>query len=238
MKFSGISDRAIIGLLVVTLGIMLLLGTTNAFGPDTAVLSTYWPTLVIAWGLWGLMSFRSVLWHAAVLVIGVLFLLTNLNVWTLNIGQLWPVALVAIGLALLFSWRVRLPRQAGVLAQRSQSQLEGRADNAWKVTRIFSGGEEVVSSQEFEGSEVTVIFGGVDLDLREAEMVKGKATIDATVICGGMELTVPKDWKVNIQATPILGSTENRHRQPSPGEATGELTITGTVVCGGIEVKD
>jgi hypothetical protein len=53
-----------------------------------------------------------------------------------------------------------------------------------------------------------------------------------------MELTVPKDWKVNIQATPILGSTENRHRQPSPREATGELTITGTVVCGGIEVKD
>jgi len=238
MKCSVISDRAIIGLLVVTLGIMLLLDTANVFGSDTAVLGTYWPALVMAWGLWGLISFRSVLWHAAVLVIGVVFLLTNLNVWTLNIGQLWPVVLVAIGLALLFSWRVRLPRQADVLAQGSQRQLVGRAEDAWKVTRIFSGGEEMVSSQEFEGGEVTAIFGGVDLDLREAELTEGKATIDATVICGGMELTVPKDWKVNIQATPILRGTENRHRQPSPSEATGELTIIGTVVCGGIEVKD
>jgi predicted membrane protein len=162
------------------------------------------------------MSFRSVLWHAAVLVIGVVFLLTNLNVWTLNIGQLWPVVLVAISLALLFSWRVRLPRQADVLAQRSQRQLVGRADNAWKVIRVFSGGEEVVSSQVFEGGEVTAIFSGVDLDLREAEMVKGKATIDATVTCGGMELTVPKGWKVNIQATPILGGTEKQTPPAAP----------------------
>jgi predicted membrane protein len=220
MKCSVISDRAIIGLLVVTLGVMLLLDTTDAFGPDTDVLGTYWPVLVIAWGLWGLMSFRSVLWHVAVLVIGVMFLLTNLNVWTLDIGQFWPVVLVVIGLALLFSWR-----------------LVGRTDNGWKVTCIFSGSEEVVSSQAFEGGEVTAIFAGVDLDLREAELAEGKATIDATVICGGMELTVPKGWKVNIEATPILGATENRHQQPSLGEAKGELTITGTVVCGGIEVR-
>jgi predicted membrane protein len=237
MRYSVISDRAIIGLLVVTLGIMLLLDTTDVFGPNIAVLSTYWPVLVIAWGLWGLMSFHSVLWHVTVLVIGVVFLLTNLNVWTLNIGQLWPVVLVAIGLALLFSWRVRLTHRRRS-AQRPRRRLVGRADNGWKVTRIFSGGEEVVTSQEFEGGEIMAIFGGMELDLREAELVEGKATIDATVICGGMELTVPKDWKVNIQATPILGGTENRHRQPSPGEAKGELTITGTVVCGGIEVKD
>jgi predicted membrane protein len=202
MKHITILDRAIIGLLVVTLGIMLLLDTTNAFGPDTAVLDIYWPILVIAWGLLGLMSFRSVLWHATVLVIGVLFLLTNLNVWTLDIGQLWPVVLIAIGLALL---RVR--------------RLAGRTDNGWKVTSIFSGSEEVVSSQAFAVGEVTAIFGGVDLDLREAELAAGKATIDAMVICGGMELTVPKDWQVNIQATPILGSTENRppaaQRSPS-----------------------
>jgi predicted membrane protein len=237
MRYSIISDRAIIGLLVVALGIMLLLDTTDVFGRNTAVLSTYWPALVIAWGLWGLMSFRSVLWHVAVLVIGVVFLLTNLNVWTLNIGQLWPIVLVAIGLTLLFSWRVRW-RHPNTSAQRPLGPLARRTDAGWKVTRIFSGGEETVTSQEFEGGEVTAIFGGVELDLREAELAQGKATIDATVICGGMELTVPKDWRVNIQATPILGGTENRHRQPSPGEAKGELTILGTVVCGGIEVKD
>jgi predicted membrane protein len=78
----------------------------------------------------------------------------------------------------------------------------------------------------------------MELDLRDAGLAGGRAVIDATVICGGLEVRVPKDWRVNIQATTLFGGTENKRSQPSPEDARGELTITGTVLCGGIEVKD
>jgi predicted membrane protein len=95
-----------------------------------------------------------------------------------------------------------------------------------------------VTSQDFQGGEVAAIFGGMELDLRDAGLAGGRAVIDATVICGGIEVRVPKDWRVNIQTTTLFGGTESKRSQPGPEDARGELTITGTVLCGGIEVKD
>ena len=84
---------------------------------------------------------------------------------------------------------------------------------------------------------MSAVCGGLELDLRQAGLAGGKATIDATVVCGGIKITVPKDWLVSIQTSTILGGTENKHHQPNPEEAKAELTIIGTIVCGGIEVK-
>ena len=118
MLFPRVPSRTLIGLILVALGIMFLLDSTHAFGPDTRIVSTYWPVLLIAWGLWGLVSsrFRWVLWPVAILAIGVVLLLSKLQVWAWSAGQLWPVILVIIGLALLFRWRIPGPgghRNAG-----------------------------------------------------------------------------------------------------------------------------
>ncbi|MFQ6031126.1 MAG: hypothetical protein ACE5Q6_26990, partial [Dehalococcoidia bacterium] len=107
-----------------------------------------------------------------------------------------------------------------------------------RASHILGGGQERITSQDFQGGEISAILGGMELDLREAGLHEGRATLDATVVCGGLELRVPKEWRVNLQTTTLLGGTENRHQQPPPEESTGELTITGTVVCGGIEIRD
>jgi hypothetical protein len=51
MRGSRISDRSVIGLLVVGLGIMFLLDTTNVLGPGARILRTHWPALLIAWAV-------------------------------------------------------------------------------------------------------------------------------------------------------------------------------------------
>jgi hypothetical protein len=56
MTVGGISDRFIIGLLVVALGLMFLLDTTNALGQDTNIVGTYWPALLNGWGDYGVCS--------------------------------------------------------------------------------------------------------------------------------------------------------------------------------------
>ena len=81
------------------------------------------------------------------------------------------------------------------------------------------------------------IFGAVELDLREAAMVNGNATLDVTIMFGGIELWVPKSWKVSLQTSMLFGGIDDNHQQPDPSEATGELTIVGSVLFGGIEVQ-
>ena len=84
------------------------------------------------------------------------------------------------------------------------------------------------------GDRLLLDDGSIELECTAT----GTDRLICTVVCGGIELRVPKDWRVNIQTTTLLGGTENKHRQPSDADAKGQLTITGTVVCGGIEVKD
>jgi predicted membrane protein len=261
MPSARLSDRSVIGLLLVALGIMFLLDTTDALGPGVNVVGTYWPALLIAWGVFGFIASRFVLrlWFVIVLIVGIVFLLSNLNLWTWNAGQLWPVILVVVGLALLFGgravrrggrrwWRRRVggsperrgrggwgPRQ---VIDASGSRRHTGFSGEFRSSHVFGGGREQVTSQGFQGGEVSAIFGGMELDLRGAGLGGGIAVIDATVICGGIDVRVPKDWRVNIQTTALFGGTENKRSQPSPEDARGELTITGTVLCGGIEVKD
>lgn len=241
-------DRKFIALLLIVLGTLFLLDTTNAFGVDVDILGTYWPALLIVLGLWGLVrqgtprlrvgsgGRQFTLWPIILLAVGVVFLLTNLSVWDLDIGQLWPVILVIVGLVLLLNWRGR-PRSRR-RDRRQDSPGREAINGGWEVSHVFSGGQEEITSQEFSGGEVSAVFGGVELDLHGAGLAEGKATIDATAIFGGIKLRVPQDWRVNIQTTTIFGGTETKHRQPGLEESTGELTITGTVVFGGIEVSD
>ena len=248
-----ISDRAIVGVLLVALGIMFLLDNTNALGPRTEIFGTYWPAFLIAWGLWGFVSsgFAFRFWKVVVLMVGVIFLMSNLNLWSWDAGQLWPLALVGGGLALIFRRGVRRNRLRRIRRNRVgrsggaesagdsiPSATDGGPTTNFRVSHIFGGGKEQVTTQDFQGGEVSAVFGGVELDLRGAGLSGGKAVIDANVFCGGVELWVPKTWQVNLQASTLFAGVENKHTQPKPEDAEGELTITGTGVCGGLEIKD
>ena len=104
-----LSKRAFVGLLVLGVGVMFLLDTTDALGEDTSVFGTYWPALLIAWGLWRLTvrGFRFTLSPLVILTVGIVFLLAALDVGSLSIGQLWPVILVVWGLYILLRGAAR-----------------------------------------------------------------------------------------------------------------------------------
>ena len=97
------SNRIFFGLLLVALGIMFLLDTTDLLGQETDVVGTYWPGLLIGWGVWGILrsGFRLRLGSLIILALGVFFLLSNLSLWAWDVGQLWPVLLILLGLAFI-----------------------------------------------------------------------------------------------------------------------------------------
>ena len=120
----------------------------------------------------------------------------------------------------------------------THDSIGGSAGAVWRGTSIFGGIEDKIIAQDFRDGEAVAILGGIDLDLRQAELSNGQATLDVTSIFGGIRLRVPRGWRVNLRNVTLFGSVEHNREQPDPEAETGVLTIVGTALFGGLEVSD
>ena len=120
----------------------------------------------------------------------------------------------------------------------THDSIGGSAGAVWRGTSIFGGIEDKIVAQDFRDGEAVAILGGIDLDLRQAKLSNGQATLDVTSIFGGIRLRVPRGWRVNLRNVTLFGSVEHNREQPDPEAETGVLTIVGTALFGGLEVSD
>jgi len=89
------------------------------------------------------------------------------------------VVLIAVGLMMVFSIGS---------ANRKRAEESGTDDN--EKVAIFYGEQSRVRG-DYTGGSATAIFGGVDLDLRQAN-IKDGAIIDVFTFCGGINISLPE----------------------------------------------
>ena len=124
-------------------------------------------------------------------------------------------------------------------ARGADATLAPGADSGSTFSQFvaWAGIERKVVSADFRGGDVTAIMGGAEIDLRPAQMPAGRAVVDVTVVWGGVDLFVPADWKVTVEALPLMAGIEDATRAPV-GEARGHLVVRGVVLMGGVEIKN
>jgi hypothetical protein len=98
---------------------------------------------------------------------------------------------------------------------------------------IFYGEESRVKG-DYTGGSATAIFGGVELDLRQAK-IKDGAVIDIFTFCGGVSLSLPDDVIVKNEVRGILGGSEDKTMPKSSAKKT--IILRGECVLGGLEIK-
>lgn len=102
---------------------------------------------------------------------------------------------------------------------------------------VFSGRDIHVDNSGFYGADLSALFGGIDINLKNA-LIKKNVTIEVKAIFGGIDLIMPSNVRVVVDVTPILGGVENGTRTPlGADENTPTVYIKGTCLFGGIEVK-
>src|SRR5699024_12875754 len=69
-------------------------------------------------------------------------------------------------------------------------------DDLIQTFSLFSGADVRCQSPNFKGGNVTSIFGGIEIDMREATLSSEGAALDLLTIFGGVTITVPKDVRV------------------------------------------
>lgn len=219
------------GLVLIVLGALFLLDRIGEFDFGYMI-GTYWPAIFIVLGFSMLVGsgFRQLGPGVFFIVFGVFFLLAELDILEYSAWQyIWPALIILAGLWLLLRPAFRY---------RPTDKFPEIKENDIDASAILSGMKRRIESQSFKGGHVTAVLGGMELDFTGAGLEAGKATIDATALFGGIDIKVPRDWKVVMDVAPILGGAEDKHRNVSDAEAKATLYIKGTAIFGGITVKD
>ena len=101
---------------------------------------------------------------------------------------------------------------------------------------VLAGVNRGNTSKTFRGGDLTAVFGGCQIDLRQAA-IESEAVIDVFAMWGGIEIKVPENWSVSGRVTPILGGYEDKTRRVPDG-TNQRLLVRGLVIMGGVEIKN
>ncbi|SFR46241.1 Cell wall-active antibiotics response 4TMS YvqF [Halogeometricum rufum] len=219
------TSQVLFGALVVLLGVLLLLDSTNV--APTRSLLTYAPSLFVLVGLWAFVQsgFRNVVGPAVLVVVAGAWQLVALGYATVSeLVVYWPVLVIAFGLS--------------VVLGQYRSRVATTDDSHDSLFAAFGGVERRNTSKTFVGADLTAVFGGAELDLRDAELTDRPARVNVLALFGGAEVVVPRDWNVKMDVLPILaGASDDRPRRESEHDEI-DLVVTGFTAFGGVSVTD
>ena len=161
------------------------------------------------------------------LIIGIALLLAAQGIIDMSIiGKLiLPAVLVAIGVGIIFKDTVSSKVNSNIDELNKSKKEEFYA--------TFSGQKLNFAGDDFNGVSLNAIFGGIDLDLKNANIVEDKI-INATSVFGGINILVPENINIQVKSTSIFGGvnnkTKNKEEQPT-------IYVKAFCLFGGVDIK-
>lgn len=222
------SRRYLAGVLLIVVGLGFLLQQAG-FWSFGKFISMWWPMIIVFAGAYQLTK-RTVSPVAgmSVLAIGILLQLKRFPFIPPGLKNVfWPLLLVGIGLAIIFS-------------KSEKGEFNGHLDNDDFIDHFvaFSGLKTKNRSLNFKGGSTTVLFGGAEIDLLDAKMVTD-VSVSLNAIFGGIDIIVPGDWKVVATGLPLFGSWENKTDLSQSNEGKlPVLRVKCLALFGGVEIKN
>ena len=216
-----------------------------------------WPMILIVIGLFdGIKNnFRGPVW-ALLLLVGGIFLFDIIEPAYSLKRFTWPLIIIALGLIVIFRPkrtrnRYYAPMQDDQLpyepAPEKSAYIEpvqhsgpgnSGSEEYLDAVAIFGGTRRVVVSKNFKGGDLVSLFGGHEIDLRQAD-IHGKVILEVTQIFGGTKLILPSGWHIKSEMVALMGGIEDKRQMPSviinPEKI---LVLKGTTIFGGIDIRN
>ena len=163
------------------------------------------------------------------LIIGICLLLGCLDfiefeiIWKLMV----PFILVMIGLSFIFKDMINSKIKKDIKKLNKKDLKECCA--------CFSSQDLDFSNEEYKGSSLTAVFGGIKCNLKDA-IIKEDVVINTTSIFGGITIHVPKDVNVKVSSTSIFGGVSDE-RKDKVKDSKHTIYVNATTMFGGVEIK-
>jgi len=213
------SGQVLIGLVIIAVGLALLLDNLDIGGSPWR----FFPSVIILIGLWALArnGFRQPAGPLLLVAVGVAVQLSILDELPNEVrSAIWPVLVILVGLLLIF-WR----------SSRGRADSDGGAN----YVAVFHGVRDSVNGP-LGRLQATALFGGVELDLREARIDHPPAVIDVSCLFGGIDIRLPADVALQNDVLALFGGVEDQRR--AAGSDTVAITLRGTAIFGGLRLQD
>ena len=215
------------GLVLIIVGIIL---GCNALGLTSINIffDGWWTLFIIVPCFIGLFNDNDKTGSIIGIVIGVFLLLCCQEI--LNFEMFWklliPCILVVIGLSIVLK---------NILGKNITDEIKKiNKSNNDDYCSTFSS-QKVNIDEEFKGTTMSAIFGGIELDLRNAK-IEEDVVINTSSIFGGIDLYVPENVNIKIKSTSIFGGVDDK-RKNRKNDSKYTIYINATCLFGGVEIK-
>jgi hypothetical protein len=123
---------------------------------------------------------------------------------------------------------------AAAFVRRSLASRGDEESDEVALVAIFDGVDFKSRSPAFGGGSILAWFGGVTLDLREAQLAPG-ARLSVSALFGGIAVKTPPEWRIESRVHVLLGGADTRNPAGDDPDAP-VLAVEGRAVLGGIAV--
>jgi predicted membrane protein len=256
--YSGTNNGAVFALLLTAFGVLLL-------GFNTGVLPVAWRSFFFSWPMIlyvaGVIGICRSHYPAGSIValIGAFFLIAKTSAvypdeWRFDrfCGTYWPVLIILPGLVFFAHacftkggygghfkhrhWRTGKWEHVNWWEHKNRKECE---DGKINYQSLFGGIEQVVLDPVFHGGVLETTFGGIELDLSHTSLPEGDTYLYVKTVFGGIQITVPPEWSVEIVPAKTVagGVNDQRVRMTPPAGAEKNLVLVAECVFGGVVLK-
>ena len=213
----------ILGIILIVVGVWFGLYATGVVKVNL-LFDGWWTLFIIVPSFLGLFDEDGRTGSLIGLFVGVLLLLSCQDVLNFDIvlKLIVPCVLIVTGLSFIFKGKIKTKNIENV-----------KAVGETNYNATFSGQNLDFSKEEFTGTKLDAVFGGIKCDLRNA-IINDDVVIEASAIFGGITILVPKDVNVKITSTSIFGGVDGKSKMDKPGKT---IYVNATCLFGGVEVK-
>ena len=189
----------------------------------------WWTLFIIIPSLIGLFTEREKTGNLICLLIGISLLLASYGLMSFGLvfKLMVPAILIGIGLSIIFKDFIHKK----VYEKIKTINKEG----AEEYYAIFGGQNIHSDNEEFKGANLSAIFGGIELHLKNSIISEDKI-ITASAIFGGIEIYTPSNVNVKVKSTPIFGGVSNKVANVK-GDNIPTIYVEAFCLFGGVDIK-
>ena len=223
------------GIAIIALGIIFGGNALGLFSLDI-FFDGWWTLFIIVPSVISLITDKDKIMSLGFIAVGIILLLAAQDVFSYDVAWkvILAVFLVAVGLSIIFRSLFHSKNDQEVAKKVAEAEKDGKSMDSQFA--VFSGTDRIYKDETFNGSNISAIFGGANLDLRKAKFASD-TVIKAFALFGGIDIIVPTDAKVKMKSGFIFGGFSD-DRKSTSDKSQYTIYIDAAGAFGGITVTD
>lgn len=243
---------AVLGLCLIAAGIVIILNNMGILAYSVRRIVVSWQMLLVVLGIVGL-GRKNYSGGIILLLVGIFFLVPmfpGLHLGASFTKNFWPALLVVCGILMIAKTgngsnhlHIRYT-DGGDYPQDENPKHHSRAYDTYSEDGyinqkfVFTGSEQVFTGPVFKGGSIEVVFGGTNLDLRNANLPDDQdAYLRIKGTFGGVCIQLPPDWRVEVRNTSFLGGVTDARPRGVARTSSRKLILDIECAFGGGEIR-